>query len=165
VKESIHELIEALRHELQQYGEMLARLDQQQDTVLRRDSAGVLDGAAAIEEQAVLIEAARIRREQARQGAAAAAGLSPEAPFGDILPLLPGDYRPLIRALVDENNELLVRVRNRSRQNHLLLSRTVDLMQRLLGNLFSVKVAPTYTGGGAILAAPGATRSLYEAVG
>jgi flagellar biosynthesis/type III secretory pathway chaperone len=165
VKESLNKLIEALRHELEQYGEMLARLDHQQETVLRRDSTGVLDGAASSEQQAALIEVARSRRELARQEAAVAAGLLPDAPFGELLPRLPVDYRPLLRALVDENNELLERVRNRSRQNHLLLTRTVDLMQRLLGNLFSVKVTPTYSGDGALMAPAGAARSLYEAVG
>ncbi len=55
-----------------------------------------------------------------------------------LIPLLPADYRPLVQALVDENNELLVRVRQRARQNHLLLSRSVELMQGLLNTLLPV---------------------------
>ena len=31
-----------------------------------------------------------------------------------------------------ENNELLVRVQQRARQNHLLLSRSVEMMQRFI---------------------------------
>ena len=165
MKESIQKLIGSLRHELEQYGEMLARLDHQQETVLRRDSAAVLDGAAAIENQASVIETARSRREAARAELAVQCGLASDSAFAEILPCLPGEYRPLIQALVDENNQLLDRVRNRSRQNHLLLTRTVDLMQRLLGNLFSVKAAPTYGGDGALLVAGAPARSLYEAVG
>ena len=165
MKESIQDLIEALRYEMQQYGEMLARLDQQQDSVLHRNSVGVLSGTAAIEEQAALIDSARVDRERACRSMAMAVGLLAASSFEEILPLLPADYRPLLRALVDENNELLVRVRNRSRQNHLLLTRTVDLMQRMLGSLFSVKMPTTYSGDGALMAATGAPRSMYEAVG
>ena len=123
--------------ELQQYGELLARLDQQQETVFRRDAEGVLDGSAAIESQAALIEEARRERELCRADLARSLGAPADASFDHLLPLLPEDYRPLIRALVEENNELLTRVRARSRQNHLLLSRTVELMQRLMGGLFA----------------------------
>jgi hypothetical protein len=59
----------------------------------------------------------------------------------------------------------LTRVRTRSRQNHLLLSRTVDLMQRLMGGLFATKAGGTYSGDGALLGAAGNPRRLYEAVG
>lgn len=165
MKEVIQELIEALRHELQQYGEMLARLDQQQDTVLRRDSAGVLDGVAAIESQGGALEAARQRRERARAAVASRLEMAPDATFADLVPALPEDYRPLVRALFEENNELLVRVRARSRQNHLLLSRTVELMQRLLGTLFANKGTSTYGGDGAMIGNGVRSRSLYEAVG
>ena len=51
--------------------------------------------------------------------------------FAAIIPLLPPDYRPLVQALVQENNELLARVHQRTRQNHLLLSHAVELMQQL----------------------------------
>lgn len=162
---SIQDLIQALRMELQQYGELLARLDQQQDTVFRRDAEGVLDGSAAIESQASLVEQARRERELRRASVARSLGAPADAPFEQLLPLLHEDYRPLIQALVEENNELLTRVRARSRQNHLLLSRTVDLMQRLMGGLFATKAGGTYSGDGALLGAAGNPRRLYEAVG
>jgi hypothetical protein len=78
---------------------------------------------------------------------------------------MPEDYRPLIQALVEENNELLTRVRARSRQNHLLLSRTVDLMQRLMGGLFAAKGGSTYSGEGSLLGGRSNARRMYEAVG
>ncbi|MSU84984.1 MAG: flagellar biosynthesis protein FlgN [Pedosphaera sp.] len=162
---SIQDLIEALRMELQQYGELLARLDQQQETVFRRDAEGVLDGSAAIESQAALIEEARRERELCRADLARSLGAPADASFELLLPLLPDDYRPLIRALVEENNELLTRVRARSRQNHLLLSRTVELMQRLMGSLFSAKGGSTYSGDGALLGSRATARRMYEAVG
>ena len=162
---SIQDLIEALRMELQHYGELLARLDQQQETVFRRDAEGVLDGSSAIESQAALVEEARRERELRRASVARCLGAPADASFEHLLPLLPEDYRPLIQALVEENNELLTRVRARSRQNHLLLSRTVDLMQRLMGGLFATKGGGTYSGDGALLGSGGRARRLYEAVG
>ncbi len=41
-----------------------------------------------------------------------------------------------MQALVQENNELLVRVQQRARQNHLLLLRSLELMQKLINSLF-----------------------------
>ena len=42
-----------------------------------------------------------------------------------------------VQALVEENNELLIRVQQRARQNHLLLSHAVELMQHLINSDFS----------------------------
>jgi flagellar biosynthesis/type III secretory pathway chaperone len=70
-----------------------------------------------------------------------------------------------MQALVQENNELLVRVQQRARQNHLLLSRIVELMQRFLGTLFPDSPPTTYNDTGHVLAAGVAQRSLYDAVG
>ena len=44
----IKSLVAALREELEQYGEMLARLDDQQELVMRREADGVLQ---SVEEQ------------------------------------------------------------------------------------------------------------------
>jgi flagellar biosynthesis/type III secretory pathway chaperone len=165
VKDLITQLIEALRQELQQYGEMLARLDQQQDSVLRRSGPDVLDTAGQIEAQGSVIATARAGREQARARLATALGLPDTAAFAEMLPRLPEEYRPLVRALVEENNELIERVQRRSRQNHLLLSRTVELMQKLLGSLFQTGASATYNGAGNLLGLGAPARSLYEAVG
>jgi len=55
--------------------------------------------------------------------------------FASLVPQLPPDYRPLVGALVEENNHLLVRVQQRARQNHLLLSRSLEMMQSFLNTL------------------------------
>src|SRR5689334_25193181 len=127
--ESIQQLIVALREELQQYGEMLALLDRQQQLVVVRAGNEVFQSVGQIEAQATVIAGARVRREECRRQAAKKLGRSEDTPFTDLIPLLPAEYRPLVKALVDENNELLVRVQQRARQNHLLLSRSLELMQ------------------------------------
>ena len=121
-------LIDALRHELHQYGEMLALLDRQQEI-----------GQA-------------LRKPEA-------------AAFADLMPLLPEKFRPAVEALVRENNELLVRVQQRARQNHLLLSRSVELMQRFMHALIPASQPTTYNGAGSVDGGLPQTQPLYEAVG
>jgi hypothetical protein len=53
----LHNLIEALREELKQYGEMLAVLDQQQHSVVQRQVDNLLQNVAAINAHAEAITA------------------------------------------------------------------------------------------------------------
>ena len=163
--EQLKRLIEALRHELTQYGEMLALLDQQQDVVVRRNADEILSGVAAINAQSAVIHNARRQREINQQQLARSLRRSDDCPFRDLLLLLPEDYRPLVQALVEENNELLLRVQQRARQNHLLLSRSVDLMHRFLSTLFPAGRTTVYNAEGAVFAPVLPQRSLYEAIG
>jgi flagellar biosynthesis/type III secretory pathway chaperone len=165
MNELLNNLIEALREELKEYGEMLALLDHEQELVMRRQTHDLLQCVTAINAQADAIGAARREREQHQRHISLRLGLPEEAPFAALTPLLAPEYRPLLQALVQENNELLVRVQNRARQNHLLLSRIVELMQRFLGTLFPGSQPGTYGDGGQVLAAALPQRSLYDAVG
>jgi flagellar biosynthesis/type III secretory pathway chaperone len=165
MNELLQNLIEALREELKEYGEMLALLDQQQQMVMHRQTQDMLQCVTAINSQAETIAAARSEREQRQRHIAPRLGLPEDSPFAVLIPRLPAEYRPLVQALVQENNALLVRVQQRARQNHLLLSRVVDLMQHFLGSLFPGSQPLTYDGGGQMLAAGLPQRSLYDAVG
>ena len=163
--DSIQQLITALREELQQYGEMLALLDRQQQMVVARAGAEVFQSVGQIQAQAAVILGARVRREECRRHTAKKLGRPEETLFADLLPRLPAEYRPLIKALVEENNELLVRVQQRARQNHLLLSRSLELMQGLLNSLFPAGETRVYNGNGGMQKRAGASRALYEGVG
>jgi flagellar biosynthesis/type III secretory pathway chaperone len=158
-------LIETLREELQQYGEMLALLDQQQTRVMERHTRDMLQSVADLKAQTAVIAAARSEREQRQRDLARKLNLPDNAIFGVIVPLLPADYRPLVQALVQENNELLVRVQQRVRQNHLLLSHAVELMQQLINSIFPGAGPKTYDGGGRVPGTLLPQHSLYEAVG
>jgi len=162
--ETLHQLIEALRAELQQYGELLALLDQEQNCVLERAADNLLQTVAALQVQGGAIEAARARRESHRRVLVGQLGLPQDAPFSEIIPHLPEDYRPLVQALVEENNRLLVRVQQRARQNHLLLTRSLEIMQRFLSSLFAAGQTATYGGNGAVVPAVGFGHSLYQTV-
>jgi len=133
--ELLNALIEALRNELRQYGEMLARLDEQQDSIIRRAADDILATVGSIQEQGAVLQSVRQERETRQRQLARHLRQSEDAGLMALIEKMPPDYRPLAKALMDENNELLARVQQRARQNHLLLRRSLDLMQQLLQSL------------------------------
>jgi len=163
--QSIKLLIDALRDELQNYGEMLALLDRQQAYLIARDASEVFQSISLIKAQGAAILQSRARREECRRAVAQDSRQAPETGFADLIPLLPPDYQPLLRALVEENNELLMGVRRRARQNHLMLRRSVELMQELLHTLLPARQGSVYDGTGSRPASDTAPCRLYEAVG
>lgn len=163
--DALQRLIEALRDELQQYGEMLALLDQQQEQVCARVADEVLSTVTLIQEQGTVMQGARRQRGECRTALARALGLSDEAAFLELIPRLPASFRPLVQALVDENNDLLRRVQQRARQNHFLLSRSVELMQSLIGSLVPQSRPLTYGHAGVMTSPTLPSRTLYDAVG
>jgi flagellar biosynthesis/type III secretory pathway chaperone len=165
MNELLSNLIEALREELKQYGEMLALLDQQQHLVMQRQVAELPENADCVNAQAGVIAAARQEREQRQRHLALLLELPETSGIKVLIPLLPADYRPLVDALVSENNELLVRVQQRARQNHLLLSHCVELMQQLINSIAPGVSPTTYDGSGHVPAAVIAPQPIYQAVG
>ena len=138
-------LLEALRKELGEYGEMLTLLDNQREHVLSRKGTEVLQTVTAIQQQAENIKCARSGRETCQQEIAGLLKKPADAAMGVILPLLPENQRFALAALVRENNDLMTRVQQRARQNHLLLSRSLELMQRFMNTLMPSLAPATYT--------------------
>ncbi len=163
--EKTERLIECLRSELQQYGEMLALLDQQQANVVRRMADDLLNTAAAIDTQSAAVQTARQERESCQSRLVQELLPPGEATLAALTQILPAKYRPLIQALVHENNQLLFRVRQRAHQNHILITRSMQLMQRLIATLVPVQQTPVYDGQGHLSAPAPRGSSLYEAVG
>ena len=158
-------LVESLREELKQYGELLAQLDHQQQLVTQRRAPELLQSVAGINAQADFVQATRREREQRQRHVALFLDLAESAVFTDILPRLPQHYAGLIQALVQENNELLTRVQQRARQNQLLLSHAVELMQRFINALLPTVAPTTYNDAGRLPGNNFAPTALYEAVG
>jgi flagellar biosynthesis/type III secretory pathway chaperone len=158
-------LIAALREELHEYGEMLARLDEQQELVMKREADGILQSVSTIQDQSVVIQRVREIREKRQGELAANLGLESNSEFSQILPRIPEDYHGLLQALVHENNALLTRIQHRARQNHLLLRQSLDLMQRFLSTLFPSQEPRVYNGGGQMFPNSKPAISVYEAVG
>ena len=131
----LQKLIEALRNELQQYGEMLALLDHQQELVDQSGADDILHSISAINSQSATIQTAREKRQSIQQQLAQSMNQPDDLTFAQLMPLLPAHYRPLVGALVQENNELLERVRQRAQRNQHLLRRSLELMQRFITTL------------------------------
>ena len=131
----LQQLIEALRNELQQYGEMLALLDHQQELVDQSGADDILHSISAINAQSATIQTAREKRQSIQQQLAQTMNQPDDFTFAQLMPLLPAHYRPLVGALVQENNELLERVRQRAQRNQHLLCRSLELMQRFITTL------------------------------
>ena len=162
----LDKLIFALREELQQYGEMLARLDDQQELVMRRAAEAVEQSVPMVQAQSTVIAQAREQRFAAHKSLCRSMGLPESTSFKERIPHLPVDYRPLVEALVQENNEVLQRIHQRARQNHVLLSRTVESMQRVINSLGIHRPSTTYTDSGTVFAtAVPHSPALLEAVG
>ncbi len=161
----LHNLIEALREELKQYGEMLAVMEQQQDLVVQRQCSQLLANVQQTQSQGDVVAAVRRERSQRQRNVARQAGLPEESSIAEIIPRLEPAYRPLMQALVHENNELLHRVQQRARQNHLLLSHAVDLNRQLIESILPGTGLKTYDKSGRTPSAPSAAYSLYESVG
>ena len=162
---ALQPLIEALRNELQQYGEMLALLDHQQELVRLEGADEILHSISAIDAQSGAIQAARGQRELALRSLGGELGRGEACTFAQVVPLIPEQYRPLVRALVQENNELLQRVRQRAQENHLLLRRSLDTMQRFITTLApqdGAGAAARREGPAALATEPGP--ALYEAI-
>jgi len=158
-------LVGALRQELEQYGEMLALLERQQQQIGARNADEVYESINPIKLQGTAIQQARSHRDECRAEMAQSLNQAKELPFAQLIPLLPADCRPLLGALVQENNELLLRVRQRARQNHLRLSRSIELMQNLINSLFPSRETRVYNGQGSMKSRRMIHRPLYEAVG
>jgi phage shock protein A len=77
----LHNLIEALREELKQYGEMLAVLEQQQDCVVQRQVNDLHQNIAQINAQADIIAAVRREREQHQRNVARQLGWTTTQPL------------------------------------------------------------------------------------
>lgn len=128
-------LIESLRTELTDYGGVLVLLDEQQKSIEQRSATGLLDNVAALKAQMELVAANRKRRNEASDTLAASLGLAPSTPLSDLISLLPRDYQPLLRALIEEINELLFRCHQRVLLNNLLLTNSAHPLHALTSEL------------------------------
>jgi len=128
----LDKLIETLRNELQHYGEMLALLDQQQALASQSCSESIQPALSAVDAQSNALQTARKQRQAAQRRLASALNRAENSSLIQLIPSLPAEYRPLITALLQENNELYHRVGQRAQQNQRLLQRSLELMKSVM---------------------------------
>ena len=122
----ISRLIESLREEMTQYGELLALMQEQQALILSQQSRELLANSNEVNGQMVNIKTARQAREKARVVLARHLGAPQETTIRQITDYLPEEYRPLLAALVDEINALPQNVHVWLRQNDLMMKRSLN---------------------------------------
>jgi hypothetical protein len=135
MSDSIEQLVEALRYEMQQYGETLALLDFQNEPRFPRSSVHlILNPSTRLERQCATLETAREQREIVQADLASKLGKPEKNTLpGDIVSIVLNDYKPLLRALLEETDELFCRARKKVRLNQ--LQRTYDLMLCVIGGI------------------------------
>jgi hypothetical protein len=132
---TLEQFINALRNELQQYGEMLALLESQQGAVCQRSGGDATAPISSLNAHSAVIESARRTREVAQRQLAWAVGVSDDNAVWQLVSLLPKEYRPLLEALVQEVQELLKRVRECASQNREHLRHSLELMEQFIARL------------------------------
>lgn len=163
--DDINQLIEALREEITQLGEMLALQQEQQVLIIERKPQELIAKVNEITTQEKRMLGARAHREQARMALITQAGGTADMPFSELIASAPADYQPLLDAQRREINVQIQNVARWVRQNHLLLKRSLELMQDIMQNVFPAKAAPkTYGRSGAVSQGSPPPSTLYEGI-
>jgi len=158
-------LAERLRNEVQDYGALLHLFEEQQTCVFERDAERLLQLVEAIKDATETAEATRHEREQCVSAFAIECSQAPNATLRALLPHLEPQVRPLIEALIAEVNRLIHRVRHIARQNHLLLSRTIELQQGVIRQICPGAFTETYSARGRVAMVGNAPAAAYNAAG
>ena len=124
----LQQLIDALREELQECGEMLAHLDE--SARLNLTTPPGTDWSGQTRADALL--AARDAREFSCQQLAWAVQLPEAASICELIPSLPQDHQPLVDALVEENEDLWRRLYDRLQQESGWLHRAREASRQSL---------------------------------
>ena len=141
-------LVNALRDELQEYGGLLNLFNEQQAAILQRRPDMVLAVSATIEEQLKTVNERRKCREELVRQSAQSVNKPPKSTLRELIEFFPECVRPLLRALIEEVNRLLIRTKRRARQNQMLLARSIEVTQEILRLLNPGMVTKTYSRNG-----------------
>ena len=166
MNEELNSLITALREELTQYGEVLALMQEQQQFIINRSANELLLNLNVVDEQMEKVAVARSHREACRRALVATLGATEETTFRQMTEMLSPEVQPLLNALVEEINQLLQHIQKWLRQNHMLLSRSLDLMKQIMKGMFpsSSSTAGTYGRGGQVSPVTPPPSTLYEGI-
>jgi flagellar biosynthesis/type III secretory pathway chaperone len=152
-------LIEALRNEMQEYGGLLSLFNDQQAAILERKPDRVVAMQEAIMRQVNAINECRKLREQTARSIAEQVGQKPDCTVRALIESCADVVRPLLHALLDEVNQLILRTRRRAQQNQMLLARSIEVSQQILQRINPEAVTKTYSRGGRINLSRGAAGS------
>jgi hypothetical protein len=132
IQTQFQEIVAMLQNELQEYGGLLHLFDRQQKCIVHQDPTGFLDINVDVDEQIAKLSHCRIEREELVRQTALALGKSKDITLSALSHSFAAEHQPLLRALIDEINDLITRTQRRTRQNRMLLSQCVESARQLL---------------------------------
>jgi len=138
-------LVQSLRMELQEYGGLCVLIEKQQRAILDRNMPKYMEIAEEIESQAAATSGLRAEREQRVRQFAEGFGEPLETELSRMIHHFPSDAQPLIRALVEEINNLISKSNRRAKQNHMLLARAMQYTYELLQQVSPQSQVKTYS--------------------
>ena len=132
IQTQFQEIVAMLQNELQEYGGLLHLFDRQQKCIVHQDPTGFLDINVDVDEQIAKLSHCRLEREDLVRQTALALGKSKDITLSALSHSFAPEHQPLLRALIDEINDLITRTQRRTRQNRMLLSQCVESARQLL---------------------------------
>ena len=126
------EIVALLQNELQEYGGLLHLFDRQQKCIVHQDPTGFLDINVDVDEQIAKLTHCRHEREELVRQTAVALGKSKDITLTALSHSFAPEHQPLLRALIEEINDLITRTQRRTRQNRMLLAQCVESARQLL---------------------------------
>lgn len=126
------EIVSMLQNELQEYGGLLHLFDRQQKCIVHQDPTGFLDINVDVDEQIAKLTQCRQQREELVRRTAEALGKSKDITLAALSHSFAPEHQPLLRALIEEINDLITRTQRRTRQNQMLLAQCVESARQLL---------------------------------
>lgn len=132
IQTRFQEIVSMLQNELQEYGGLLHLFDRQQKCIVHQDPTGFLDINVDVDEQIAKLTHCRQEREQLVRRTASELGKPADITLSALSHSFAPEHQPLLRALIDEINDLITRTQRRTRQNRMLLSQCVESARQLL---------------------------------
>jgi len=145
MNDHFHTIVSLLQAELQEYGGLLHLFDRQQAFILHHNPEGFLELNIEVDEQIEKISHCRRDREAKVSEMASQLGKPAESTLSALVTLFPAALQPLIRALIEEINNLIARTQRRTRQNRMLLSQCVESARQLVATVDPGAVSCTYS--------------------
>jgi flagellar biosynthesis/type III secretory pathway chaperone len=132
IQVNFKEIVSALQNELQEYGGLLHLFDRQQQCIVHQDPTGFLDINMDVDEQIAKLTQIRHNREELVRQSAVVAGKPEDITLSALTHSFQPEHQPLLKALIDEINDLITRTQRRTRQNRMLQAQCVESARQLL---------------------------------
>jgi flagellar biosynthesis/type III secretory pathway chaperone len=150
IQQKFQEIVSALQFELQEYGGLLHLFDRQQQCIIHQDPSGFLDINVDVDAQIAKLTHCRQQRELLVSRIAVALGKPSDVTLSALINSFQPDHQPLMRALIEEINDLITRTQRRTRQNRMLLAQCVESARQLLNITNPGAIPGTYGAQGQI---------------